>query len=462
MTIETLLRQHEDRVVRAGLIGVGEFGATFVGQARAIRQLEVPVLCDRAPERAMALYRAAGRTDDQIRLCDSRAEALSAFEAGRAVVLRDSGLMMELPLDIVVEATGDPEAGAANAAAAIDRGKHVAMVTKEADSVVGPILAARARRAGLVYTLVDGDQPSLLIGLVARARLLGFEVVAAGKSSEHDFVYDPAAGTVTSKGVSAAAPGFAELWDPAPDAAVATLAERAARLAALEQRGVPDFCELLLVANATGLAPDRPDLHAPVARTLELPELLRPAAAGGLLETSGVVDVFNCLRRPDEVSFAGGVFVVAACPDRGFGRLLAEKGLPVSADHGHVLLHNPVHLLGAEAPVSVLAACLLGRATSGDAARPRHDLVCRAARALAAGTDLALGRRHEVEALAPELRAALPLDAGNPLPFYMAAGNRLAADVPAGALLSADMIEAPPDSVLWALRREQDAMFLAG
>ena len=43
--------------------------------------------------------------------------------------------------------------------------------------------ARRAKAAGLVHTPVAGDQPSLLINLVARARLLGLELVVAGKSN---------------------------------------------------------------------------------------------------------------------------------------------------------------------------------------------------------------------------------------------------------------------------------------
>ena len=61
-------------------------------------------------------------------------------------------------------------------------------------------------QAGLVHTPVDGDQPSLLIGLVARARLLGLEVVAAGKSTESDYVWDQAAGTLQAWGRSVPAP----------------------------------------------------------------------------------------------------------------------------------------------------------------------------------------------------------------------------------------------------------------
>ena len=80
--------------------------------------------------------------------------------------------------------SGNPEAGARHGRLAIEAGHHLVLVSKEVDSVVGPYLAAYARRHGKVVTPVDGDQPSLLIGLITWAQTLGFEILAAGKSSE--------------------------------------------------------------------------------------------------------------------------------------------------------------------------------------------------------------------------------------------------------------------------------------
>ena len=69
-----------------------------------------------------------------------------------------------------------------------------------------------------------------------------------------------------------------------------------------------------------------------IARTIELATLFRPAAEGGLLSGPGRVDMFNCLRRSDELSFAGGVFIVVEAPDLATGRLFAAKGMPASPD----------------------------------------------------------------------------------------------------------------------------------
>src|SRR5229473_577591 len=76
-----------------------------------------------------------------------------------------------------VKATGRPEVGARVAADAIENRRHVVMLNVEADVVVGPILAERARRAGVVYTLAAGDQPGAIFELAERAQTLGFKVV---------------------------------------------------------------------------------------------------------------------------------------------------------------------------------------------------------------------------------------------------------------------------------------------
>jgi predicted homoserine dehydrogenase-like protein len=48
-------------------------------------------------------------------------------------------------LEVVVEATGAPDAGLRHALMAFEHGRHVVMVNVEADALVGPLLARRAR-----------------------------------------------------------------------------------------------------------------------------------------------------------------------------------------------------------------------------------------------------------------------------------------------------------------------------
>ena len=459
MNYHALLSQ-SSQLVRAALIGVGDFGRSLVSQSQTIGNLDVCVLCDRDLQRARDACRRAGIPDDAVAVCDSPASARKSFDKGRRVLVEDSALVMELPVDIVVEATGNPEAGAGNAATALASGKHVAMATKEADSVVGPLLHRHAHQAGLTYTPVDGDQPSLLLGLLSWAGTLGLEVVAAGKSSEYDFIYDAAAGVVSWQDRRIEVPGFASLWQLSMDDRAATIADRAHALAALPQRTVPDLCEMGLVVNASGLDPDKPDFHVPVARTLEVPDVLCPQADGGILAGTGVIDIFNCLRRPDEASFAGGVFIVVACRDAVTWGILREKGIPVSANMGHALLYNPQHLLGVEAPVSILSAVLLNQSTGGAQVSHRCDLVPRATRDFARGETLAITNHHhhEVAGLEPMLVEPAEAVGSNPLPYYMAVEKRLTRAVAAGSVISCDMVVPDDASRLWSLRAEQDSL----
>ncbi|NRP21569.1 hypothetical protein LPJGGPFB_04828 [Ensifer adhaerens] len=53
------------------------------------------------------------------------------------------------------------------------------MVNVEADVMVGPILAEKARAKGLIYSMAYGDQPALICELVDWARATGFESTSA-------------------------------------------------------------------------------------------------------------------------------------------------------------------------------------------------------------------------------------------------------------------------------------------
>jgi predicted homoserine dehydrogenase-like protein len=460
MYLETLLQSARGKTVRSLLIGAGEYGFSFVFQARRTQGLEVSAVHARKVERGIAAFRHAGLPEDAVKICETLAEAKAALGAGKAVVSSDALMLMELPIDLVVEATGAPEAAAIHAETALRNGKHVAMVSKEADSVIGPLFHRRAKAAGLVYTPVDGDQPSLLMQLVVWARVIGLEVLCAGKSSEYDFVYDPAAKRVTSLDRSIEACDLDALWEFGPRDVRSVVEARARALAAIPQHTVPDLVEMGLVANACGLSVDTPAFHAPILRTSEIADVLVPTSMGGILGRGGVVDVVNLLRRPDEASFAGGVFVVVRCEDKQTWEVLRAKGHVVSRSGEAAMIYRPSHLLGVESATTVLSAVLHGRSSGPDDVRPRFDVVGQTTKPLATGTQLAAtGHHHEIDGVEGLLVPARRAAGANPLPFYMMANNTLVRDVPAGSIITADMVAPPKDSRLWALRRELEEAF---
>ncbi|MCX7384957.1 MAG: Gfo/Idh/MocA family oxidoreductase, partial [Alphaproteobacteria bacterium] len=158
------------RPVRVGLIGAGKFGSMFLAQVPH-SPVVVSAIADLDPGRARTACATVGWSAERI--------AATAFtDNGMALIGRDD-------VDVVVEATGHPAAGIAHARAAIAAGKHVVMVNVEADALAGPLLAAEARAAGVVYSLAYGDQPALTAELVDWARATGFRVVAAGKGTKY-------------------------------------------------------------------------------------------------------------------------------------------------------------------------------------------------------------------------------------------------------------------------------------
>jgi predicted homoserine dehydrogenase-like protein len=449
--------------VRAGLIGAGQFGTPIVTQAPLIPRLDVPVVADINIEAGRQAFRLAGFADGDIVVCESRADALQALEAGRRVILQDAMLMMDLPLDVIASATRSPEAGAAYALEAIRHGKHVVMIDKEADSVVGSMLSHLAGRAGVILTTDDGDEPGLVMGLVSWARALGLEVLSGGNL--HGCLYDPATMRVTSRGRTVQVPAE-DRWalERIPPGQTLRYAETRRRLFAEwrvdEECGDP-LAHMAVLANGTGLLPDLPVGHRPVVRYTELPEVLCPVEDGGILHTRGAVDIPTVLYRIDDPNPGGGVFIVVANDDAVSREVMIQKGAVANSSRSAMLLYRPYHLCGAETAMSILCAGLLQVPTGSARVLPYVDIVATAARDFRAGETLGcpgtLGWNRDLRA---SLVPAFPLSDDSPVPFFMLEGNRLTKDVPAGTTITLDMIAPPTDSALWSLRRQQDAHFL--
>ena len=458
MNYHNLFHPFQDRAVNVALIGAGQFGATFIRQSSLIKNFNVDFVCDINPELAKNAFLASGVAADNIKFAQSPSQAASAHASGYKVITDDVSLIAGLNLDCVVEATGNPEAAAHVAETALDCGFQLAMITKEADIVIGPYLQKKARSSGLQVTPAHGDQPSLLIALLSWVETLGMTVIAAGKSSEYDFVFNPADKTVSWREQKQKIDQFDEVWSGSQHMPQA-LQLRAECLNRFPQRTVPDLCEMGIVCNHTSLRPDTPRFHAPHARTIELADVMAKTADGGLLDSTGVIDVFNCMRRVDEQSFGGGVFAIVDTQQDESWEILREKGICVSTDGRRGLLYNPSHLLGLEAPISIMSTVLLGQPTGSQHIQHHVDLHAVAERDWQAGEILAITdqHHHEIAGLTPELHAATKIAKTGALPYYMAAGNKLVVDVKQGQTITADMVEQPEESVLWRLRREMEA-----
>ena len=177
--------EESGKPIRVSLIGCGRFGSMMVAQIMRAPGMDVAVACDLDRPRAASSLAQAGYGADEPLTTDRLAEANDAIRQRKPVVTDDAQVAVEADVDVVVEATGSPDAGAAHASKAIAAGKHIVMVNVEADVLVGPILKRMADEAGVVYSLAYGDQPAVIEELYDWAISLGFEVVAAGKGTKY-------------------------------------------------------------------------------------------------------------------------------------------------------------------------------------------------------------------------------------------------------------------------------------
>src|SRR5207245_10683817 len=110
-------------------------------------------IAERAPANAGASRERVGWRQEHY----AAAAVEVALKERRTRVSEDWRALVEHPaVEIVVEATGNPIAAVEHALAAFRNGKHVVMVTVEADAFCGPLLAKKAKEAGGVYSLAYG------------------------------------------------------------------------------------------------------------------------------------------------------------------------------------------------------------------------------------------------------------------------------------------------------------------
>ncbi len=460
-------RVKDPESVRAALIGSGNFGTPIITQARLIPRLDLRVVADKNVKAARSAFLSIGVEEGDIAVTDSPKAALRAMEAGKWLVAEDAMVLMDLPLHVIVTATGVPEAGARYAHEAIRHGKHVVFVDKEADSVVGPILKHLADHAGVVFTTDDGDQPGLAMGMVSWARALGFEVLCGGNFHELQCSPEEDALALPWRGGSLALPPESR-WALAriPEGQAPRYMEARRRLTADWEAFAQDgdsLAHMAVTANGTGLVPDTPGPHFPLARLEELPEILCTTEDGGVLHTRGAVELVTVLRTEGVPTVEGGIFVIVSNADRRSREIMIAKGLMANRRGSAMLIYRAHHLCGAETAVSILCAGLLRVPTGASTLRPVADITVTANRDFGAGEVVSgPGKSSADPDLRPTLVPATPMADDNPLPFFMLEGNTLATDWPKGTVLTRRMVVPPADSTLWSLRQQQDGLFLSG
>src|SRR5215831_7260109 len=267
MIVDTALRELEakGRPVRVGMVGAGATGRAIALQlGTPVPGIRLVAIANRTPEYGERAFREAGFAEWSRARSARQAEAAIAREL--PVLTDDPSVLIACEaIDVIVEVTGTVEPAVRVVLEAFDHGKHVVLVNAELDSLLGPILKAKADRAGVVITHTDGDEPGVAMTLLRYLRSLGLRPVAAGNIK----------GMVDYYRTPETQRAFAEKNDQ--DVRKVTSFADATKLS----------METTVLANATGFHAGRRGMYGPACKYVR--ELAHLLPAGQMLST-GLVD----------------------------------------------------------------------------------------------------------------------------------------------------------------------------
>jgi predicted homoserine dehydrogenase-like protein len=364
-------RAENDNPIRVALIGAGKFGSMFLSQVRKIGGIHLIGVADLSPDNAKSNMEFVGWSSEQF-----SAPSLDRAAQTKATHVGDDwqALVAHPAVDIVIECTGAPVAAIEHILAAFNNGKNVINVTVEADAFCGFALAAKAKEAGVIYSMAYGDQPALTCDLVDWARACGFNVVAAGRG--HKWLPEYRKSTPET------------IWDHWG------ISQEVAERGRLNPKMFNSFLdgskpaiESSAIANATGLDVPADGLQFPVGGAEELATIMRPKSDGGCLDHKGMVEVASSLTRegvPVPYDIRQGVWVVFEGETQYLRNCFQEYNVLTDESGRYTSLYKRWHLIGLELPISVASVALRGEPT-GVVKAFNGDVVAIAKRDMAAG-----------------------------------------------------------------------------
>lgn len=422
MIVDTALQERETNgcPIRVGMVGAGATGRAIALQlATPVPGIRLVAIANRTAEHAELALRDAG-----IRAwCEASSpkDAESAIADGTPLLTSDPSVLTACEgIDLIVEVTGTIEAAAHVVLDAFVHGKHVVLVNAELDSLLGPILKAKADEAGVVVTHTDGDEPGVAMTLLRYLRSVGLRPVAAGNIK----------GMVDYYRTPATQQAFADKHNQ--DAKKVTSFADATKLS----------METTVLSNATGFHTGRRGMYGPACKYV--------GEMGGLLPadqmlSTGLVD-----------------YALGAAPHTGAFVIVHEEAPLKQAqlayyklgDGPFYVFYTPFHVPHIQISSTIGRAVVHRDATVAPIGGPVCEVVTVAKRDLKAGERLDGIGGFCAYGLIDNHSAARQMDA---LPIGLSEGCVLRRNIPKDSVLSFDDVAVPEGRMIDALWRKQNA-----
>ncbi len=417
--------ESEGKYIKVAIAGAGLMGTGMVSQLKLVKGMRPSLLADRTLSKAIDAFKKAGIRDTDIYTAKTIKEINRGLELGKYVACDDISLITKSNVDIVVDATGNIDAGARISLSAIDEGKDIVLLNVEADMTVGPYLNKMAKDKGLVYTGTAGDEPGSVKEIYDFARLTGFEVLAIGKGKNNPIDYSATPESVYEEAKSknlkpSMLAGFID--------------------------GTNTMVEMTVMANATGFTPDVRGGHGIKSNIDELPDKFRLKEEGGILNNYKIIDYVE--------GIAPGVFVIVTSK---LDQVHSQMEFLKMGKGPNYVLYRPYHLTSLETPVSIARAYFDRQATIAPDYGQVCDTIAIAKKDLIAGEKLEgiggsklYGTIEKNSVAREESRVPIGLITDK---------TKLKRPIKKGEILTLDMLEFDEDDIIYKLRKEQDKLF---
>lgn len=428
MGLNNKLRELDEnnKHIKVALVGAGLMGKGMVSQMTLVKGIMPSLVIDRTLGKAVEAYTLAGISRDDIVIANTLEDINIGMERNKFIACDNMDLAAKGNLiDVVVDATGRPDAGARIAMDSIMNKKHIVMLNVEADMVVGPILSKLAKNAGVVYTGTAGDEPGSVKEIYDFAEVSGFEILAIGKGKNNPIDYSVTPDVVREKAMKSGL--------------------KPSMLAGFID-GTNTMIEMTVMANATGFTPDIRGGHGPKGSANELPRIFSLKEEGGILNKYKVVDYVR--------GIAPGVFAIVTSK---LPQVHSQMQFLSMGPGPNYILYRPYHLTSLETPISIARAAIHGLPTIAPMGKPICETITIAKRDLKIGERLDGIGGYTVYGTIDTYEIAKK---ENLLPIGLINENTVVKrDIKKGEFITYDMVELDKNTMIYKLRQMQEEIF---
>jgi predicted homoserine dehydrogenase-like protein len=415
-------RQKEGKPIRVALVGAGYIGRGITLQVeKYLNGMRLVAISNRSLPRAEQAYREA--EVESIKKVDSVTQLEASLTKGHYAITDNPMLLCEAEgIDAVIEATVEVEFGANVALKAIQHQKHIILMNAELDATIGPILNVYAKKADVVLTDADGDQPGVMMNLFRFVESIGYHPVLAGNIKG---LLDHYRTPETQK-------GFAEQYGITP------------KMATSFADGTKISMENAIVANATGFKVGKRGMYGPQCDHVSEAVSLFPMDQ---LRNGGLVD-----------------YILGAKPHFGVF-ILGYNDHPIRqhymqhfkmGDGPLYVFYTPYHLPHLEVPLTVARAVLFKDAAVAPLSGPVCDVITVAKRDLKTGEILdGIGGFNSYGVI----ENSEICQSENLLPMGLSTDCTLKCDISKDQVITCEDVKLPDGRLCDRLREEQNAHF---